>query len=565
MQGFELAAKLDPDNRDYPLAAVVARNHAITALIQAAAKSRNLGDAAAARAALAHALSLDPKNPQVAEHLNELGDDLVRGETAPLYAQSADAAGEAPTLSPDAGTHSFHLRADARQTIQQVFKAYGIAAAVDDSVHAGMIHFDLDDASFEDAVRILQMVTNSFYVPLDAHRILVARDDFEDRHRFMRENLETVYLPGLTKTELTDVVNLAKNVFNASQSVANEATGAITLRATPASLDAFNATMRDLLDGKSQVALDVRIIQLAHNGERNTGAQLPQQMGVFNIYAEAQSLLKSNASLVQEIVSSGLAAPGDYLSIIAILLASGQVSSSLFSGGIATFGGNSTLTTFGLSPGPATLNMSLNSSDSRELDNLELRVADGETGTVRSGTRYPITTSSFSSLGTGSVNIPGLNTSGLSSSLTSLLANYSGAASNIPMVEYQDLGMTLKTTPSVMRNGDVALNVDLKITALSGQSLNGNPILGNRAFSGVATLKEGEAVVVAGEIDKQESRAISGVPGLSEIPGLNNATSKDAVRNYATLMIVMTPHVLRGPQLAGHSKMMRVERGNAAR
>jgi type II secretory pathway component GspD/PulD (secretin) len=132
-------------------------------------------------------------------------------------------------------------------------------------------------------------------------------------------------------------------------------------------------------------------------------------------------------------------------------------------------------------------------------------------------------------------------------------------------VEYQDLGLTLKATPKVMRNNEVALTIDMKINALSGSSINGNPILNNRAYSGVVTLREGEAVVVASELDKSESRAVSGTPGISEIPGLNNLTGKDTQKNYATLLIVMTPHVIRGPQAAGHSPRMRVERGQSAR
>jgi Flp pilus assembly secretin CpaC len=62
-------------------------------------------------------------------------------------------------------------------------------------------------------------------------------------------------------------------------------------------------------------------------------------------------------------------------------------------------------------------------------------------------------------------------------------------------------------------------------------------------------------------MDKSQSLAISGTPGISEIPGLNDVSSKDLQRNYATLVIVMTPHVIRGTQAAGHTAMMRVERG----
>ncbi len=130
---------------------------------------------------------------------------------------------------------------------------------------------------------------------------------------------------------------------------------------------------------------------------------------------------------------------------------------------------------------------------------------------------------------------------------------------NIPQVEYQDLGLTLKATPKVLRNDDVALTIDLKIDALSGGSINGNPILDHRAWSGVVTLREGEAIAVVSQLDKSESRAVSGAPGISEIPGLNNISAKDNQKDYATLLIVITPRVIRGTQAAGHSPMMRVD------
>ena len=556
MRSFEQAAALDHSNGNYSLAAAVARSHAVTALIQAAAKDRLRGDAAAARAALAQALELDPRNIQVTEHLR---DEALVGQSTPPYEQAASTAGEAVSLVPASGIHSFHLRTDQRQVIQQVFKAYGLDATLDESVRPKQIRLDVDDAGFEQAMRAVSLLTNSFYVPLDAHRVLVARDTADNRQQLMRLELETIYLPGLSATELTDVSTLAKNVFEVQQAVAEASSGTLTIRAPERTLNAFNATIRDLLDGRSQVMLEVRLIQLAHTGERNTGIQPPQTVSAFNVYAEEQSILNANQSLVQQIVSSGLAAPGDTLAILGILLASGQVSSSLLTNGVALFGGG--LTASALAPGAVTANLNLNSSDSRELDQMQLRLGDGEKATMRSGTRYPIQTSSFSSLGSSIPSIPGINGAGSSSSLTSLLSQYGGSVPNIPQVEYQDLGLTLSATPKVMRNDDVALTIEMKIDALAGTSINGNPILDNRAYSGVVTLKQGEGVVVVSDIDKQQSRAISGVPGLSEIPGLNDLTGNDTQKNYATLLIVMTPHVIRGTQAAGHSPMMRVERG----
>jgi general secretion pathway protein D len=366
----------------------------------------------------------------------------------------------------------------------------------------------------------------------------------------------------MTQAEMTDIGNMAKTVFQAQQVAVQLGSGTLTIRATSDKLNAFNETLKQLLNGKSQVLLEMKLLQVVHNNLRNTGITPPQQITAFNVYSEEQAILSQNQQLVQEIISSGLAAPGDTLTILGILLASGQVSSSIFQNGIVLFGGGLTLT--GLSPGPVKVNLSLNSSESRELDQIQMHLGDGEEGTLKSGSRYPIETSQYSDLGTSGINIPGLTSAGASGSLSSLLSQLNSGGQTIPQIEYQDLGLTFKATPRVIRSGEVALTMDMKITALGGSSINGLPILNNRSYSGVATVKDGAAVVLVSQVDKEESRALSGLPGLTEIPGLNNLTNKDVVKNYASLLIVISPHVIRGTQPAGHTPMVRIERGRSA-
>ncbi len=559
MQGFDRAATLDPSNANYRMAALVARSHEVTALIQEAAKDRLLNNDVGARAALARALALDPTNFEASQHLDDLADESVRAQPKSLYGQAASKiAGEQSLLAATA-KQSFHLHNDQRQVVQQVFKAYGVEAMLDDSVRPTQIRLDLDDVNFVDATRILEMATHTFYVPLDAHHALVADDTRENRARLTPQETETVYLSGLSADEMTEVATLAKEVFQVQQAQSSPSQKSLTLRAPASTLDAFNATMRSLIDGRSEVLVDVRMIQVAHTGTRNTGAQLPQSISAFNVAAEEQSLLSQNASLVQEIISSGLASSNDPLAILGILIASGQVSSPLLTSGFALFGGG--LTESALAPGATTFNLNLNTSDSRELDQIELRMEDGQDETIKEGERYPIQTSSYSNLSNNVSSIAGLTGAGSSSSLSSLLSSLSSSVPNVPMVQYEDLGLNLKVNPKVMRNGDVALAIDLKLDSLAGSSIDGNPVLDNRAYSGVVTLRLGEAAVVATQMDKSQSLAISGTPGISEIPGLNDVTSKDLQQNYATLVIVMTPHVIRGTQAAGHTAMMRVERG----
>jgi general secretion pathway protein D len=559
MRKFEQASALEPTNNDYRLSIEVARSHSVTALIQSATKDRLIGNDAGARTALQHAIELDPKNPEATQHLEELVDEALQDVTKPLYEDAGKTILGAPRFAPTRGKHDFHLRTDTHSVIEQVFRAYGLQTMIDTSVPATQIRLDLDAASFAEAMRALALVTKTFYVPLDAHRVVVARDTTENRQQFTRQQLETIYLSGLSAEELTQTVNLAKNVFGVQQATADNSAGTITVRAPSSTLNAFNNTLSDLLDGRSQVLLDVRILQVGHTNLLNTGTQLPQAITAFNVYAEEQAILNANQALVQEIISSGLAAPGDTLAILGILIASGQVSSSLLSGGFALFGGG--LTASALVPGTVTANLNLNSSDTRQLDQIQLRMGDGQTGTLKEGQRYPIQTSSYSGLSSSAINIPGLTTAGTSSNLSSLLSSLNSTVASVPMVQYQDLGLTLKATPGVIRNGDIALTLDLTIDALSGRSISGNPVLNNRAYSGVVTVPEGGAVVLVGDLDESQSRAISGTPGLSEIPGLNHlAGDRDIQKNYSTLLIILTPHLVRGTQAAGHTAIMQVDK-----
>lgn len=562
LKDYNEASALDPTNDNYRLAGEVARNHAITALIQTAAKDRLRSDADGARAALVRALRLDPNNVAATQHLYQLGDDVARQQPVAINTQPSPELADSIRLEPSPDRHTFHLRSSQRQIVENVFKAYGIDPMMDESVRSMPARLDIDDANFASAAQAAGMVTHTFFVPLDAHRVVVAGDTAAKRQEFTRQVLETIYLPGLKDEEMTAVSTLAKQVFNMKQADIDHSARAIVVRAPKDAVEAFNSTIRAVMNGRNQVALDVKLIQVAHRSQRNLGVKLPQSFTAFNVYSETQAILKENAALVDQIIASGLAAPGDTLAILGILLASGQVNSPAFANGIALFGGGLTLSA--LSPAPATAYFNFNSSDSRELDSMQLRLGDGEAGTLKMGQRYPIQTSSFSSLSGIGANIPGLTSAGNSGNLSSILASLQSSVPSVPQVQYQDLGLTLKTTANVMRDDRVALTVDLQITALSGSIINGNPILNNRSYSGVITVKEGSAVVVASDLDKSESRAISGTPGISEIPGMSAASQKDTQKSFASLLIVITPHVIRYTQPSGHTPMLRIERASQA-
>jgi Flp pilus assembly secretin CpaC len=395
-------------------------------------------------------------------------------------------------------------------------------------------------------------------VPLDPARALVAKDTRANHDKYEREAVETVYLPGMAADQITEITNIAKNVFTLRTASADVDQSALTVRGPTADLNALNKTLTTLLEGRSELQLDVRLYEIDRTKAVNLGAILPNQTSVFNVYSEARNILNSNASLVQEIISSGLAAPGDWEAILAILIASGQISNSILTQPFGVFGGGLSLT--GIAYQGGSLNMQLNSSDVRALDQIQLRVLDRQESTIKSGERYPIETSSFSSLGAAPLNIPGLSTAGLSSTLQGLGITpaqlQAAATATIPQVQYQDIGLTLKVTPSIEGTNRVSLKFDLTLSSLAGSALNGLPLLNNREYNAITSMKVGESALLVSSLSRQESNAITGIPGLSEIPGFQNTTNNNSNLDVAELAIVITPHIVRAAHQGAQEKMI---------
>src|SRR3984885_12308847 len=548
-KAFTKAAKADPTNHDYTLDLEIARQHSVTKLIQDANKAKMTGHPEVARAKLAEALTLDPKNQEVAQHI----DDLASLSALPSDNFTVQLAPPIE-LTPKPGKQSFHLRITEQEVLRRVLDAYGIRMVDDGSLATKTIRFDVDDVDFPQAAKLVGLATGSFMVPLDPVRVMVAKDNKDNHTKYDRLSLETIRLPGLTAAAFRDIANLARNVLGIQQAAVQAGLGTLTVRAPAANLAALNQTLADLLDGKSEVLLDVKIYEVENTKTRLYGIQLPQTTTVFNVSTELNSVLSQNSSLVQQIISSGLANAGDFAAIAAILIASGEVTGSILTQPFATFGGGLTLT--GLTSNGINGNLSFNAADTRSLNQVQIRLDDNAEGTVRSGTRFPIITSSYSSIAASSVSIPGITSPGLSSILSGLGLSASSLSSipPIPQVQYQDLGLTFKVTPRIERNDDVVLKLDLKIQGLQGTSLNGLPVLTNRSYTADIHLRSGASALVIGNLSRQESNAVSGTPGLTELPGFSALGSTTKEYDVSNLAILVTPHLLRRRhnELRGH-------------
>jgi general secretion pathway protein D len=552
---FTKATRLDPANRDYALALTLTHQRHVAELVQQAGKARLLGQNEKADTLLAEARLLDPQNEIASQNVDPgVLPKVFRPEIEPWIREGPALAGPV-TLLPDAGMKSFHLHADQQEVLKQVFATYGIRPVFDESVGRQDLRFDLEDTPYQQAVPILLGMVHFIAVPLDPKSVLVAKDTPENRQRLERQLQETIFIPGMTNEQMDELGNVVKNVFDVKQITVEKGSGNLVIRAPEQTLTYVNLTLADLIDGGSQVMIELKLYSADRTNQRNIGAQLPQQIGIYSVSGAANDLVNANQSLVNQAISQGLIPANSSNLVIALaLVASGLVQSTLLSSTLGFFGGGITTTGVTINQNP-TFNLALNSSDTRALDDIQVRVGDRQTATFRIGERYPITTSTYTNGLTGNSSaLAGVSINGVS--VSSLLN--SSTTTTIPQIEYQDLGLTLKATPSVQRSGAISMHLDLKIDALSGTSLSNIPVLNSEQFASDVTVNDGDTALLVSTLTRSQSAAISGSPGLGELPGFQTLTADTTTNTDSSeLILLVTPrvtrlrsHIAAGPRIA---------------
>jgi type II secretory pathway component GspD/PulD (secretin) len=349
--------------------------------------------------------------------------------------------------------------------------------------------------------------------------------------------LRTFSLPGSTSPqELNDVVNMLRNLFEIRLVTPQPSSSTLVVRAPRNVLDAATRTIEGLGDSRPQVMLDIHVYEITNTLTRNMGLQIPNNFKLFNIPAGALAALAGQniQDLINQLIASGGINQSSSQALSALLAQLSGQQSSIFSQPLTTFGGG--LTLMGLSLGTAGAQLSLNESNVKTLEHATLRIAQGNNATFNVGTKFPIINASFA---------PVFNTP----AIASVIQNNS-FQSPFPSFTYEDIGLSIKAKPVVSGNSDVNLDLEFQFRTLTGQSLNGVPVISNREYKGSIVLMDGEPAVVAGAVTHSEQRSLNGIPGLGSVPGLNQVmTSNSKENDEDELLIVLTPRVISHEQI----------------
>jgi hypothetical protein len=123
-----------------------------------------------------------------------------------------------------------------------------------------------------------------------------------------------------------------------------------------------------------------------------------------------------------------------------------------------------------------------------------------------------------------------------------------------PGVQYLDIGLKVKATPRIHPNNDVTLELNFDISSLSSQSINAIPVISNDEVDQTVRLKPNETAALAGFLETQLTNAITGNPGLAEIPGVGLLDQdQNAQQQETELLILVTPRMVRLARRKDHT------------
>lgn len=529
LQAAKNAAALFPGNLEYQQACEMLRQQIVGRHLTSGNNLALAGDLAGAQAQFRVALDMDPANTYAMQRLRDVSptDDPDHRRTLELLASL-----DPIDVEPAPGKKSIHIRSgDTRSVYTQLGTLFNVTVRFDTAVNSRQLRVDVDDVDFYTAMAVVGKLSRTFWAPVSKNEIMVAMDTPEMRRQYERMSMRTFYIGNATApSDVTDIVNALRNIFDVKLVSVEAGKNTITLRAPRGTVEAAASFIDNLMVAKPEVMVQVEAYEFDTSKTVSYGVNLPTSFQVFNIASEIRRVLGSDAqNVINQLLQTGTVNPA---SIPAADLANLQGSPLLAP--FVVFGKGLGLT--GVTTPPVGFNLSLNSSVVATLENANLRALDGETTTFRVGDRFPIVVSTFSTV--------------------AVSAQGQAPVGNTPQFQYEDLGLTLKIKPHYQTGDEIRLDFDLKIEGLGAASLNSIPELTQRAFAGTITVKAGEPSVITGEIDDSQVRSTHGYPAIGQVPILKEVLNNNSKqRTHNQILVVVTPRVIRRPL---HDKGMSV-------
>jgi general secretion pathway protein D len=391
---------------------------------------------------------------------------------------------------------------------ETVGKLAGVNVLFDPDYTPKQVRIELNGVTLEEALSIISFETKTFWRPITPNTIFVAQDNPAKRKELEQNVLKTFYLSNLSQpTELQDVVNAMRTILEVSRIQQLPSQGAIVVRGTPDQVALAQKLVDDLDKAKPEVLIDVAVMEVSRDKMKNLGISPPTNVSVAlqpNVNTTSTTSTGSTGGVPTS--TNGQTTSGVTLNTLNYLNA----------------------TDFQVTIPPASATALLSDSTSKIIQNPQVRALDGQKATLKIGERVPVATGSFQP-GIGGVGInPLVNT----------------------QFQYIDVGVNIDITPRVHAGREISLKMVLDVSAVTSYvSIGGisQPVIGQRKVEHEIRLKDGEVNLLGGIMEDQQTKALTGIPGLAQIPILKYLFSQTNTEHQQDeIVFVLTPHIIRG-------------------
>src|SRR5271163_3281193 len=488
---YSKALKNEPENAEYQIKFNQARFEASAFHVKAGVKLRERGDLQGAAGEFQRAIAIDPSSPIAEQELRKVAETIGERNHAEEVAAEAGAgpappllASQPPEIKPlSRAPISLHMSNDAKIVFDTIGKLAGLTIVYDPDFPARRIPVDLTNVTLEQALEIVSLESKAFWKPVTENIIYVIPDQPQKRRDYEEQVVRTFYLSNTVQAQdLTEIVTGLQQLLDLKRIQQLNAQNAIIIRASPDQLAIAEKMIRDIDKAKPEVVIQVQVLEARLDKMRNLGI-LPGQSASIGVVPPGTTTTTSGTNTTS--TSTTTSSTTNILTLQNLT----HLNGSNYSVTLPSF----------------TANALLNDSTTKIIQNPEVRSVEGQPAILRIGDRVPVATGSFqagvgvgSTAGSGFVN-PLVNT----------------------QFQYIDVGVNVDITPRVHPNHEVSLKVSIEVSSVTGQSNIGGiqqPIISQRKIDHEIRLKEGEASILGGLVEKTDTKSINGWPGLSHVP-----------------------------------------------
>ena len=387
---------------------------------------------------------------------------------------------------------------------------------------------EVSNATLDEALDYVGVITKSFWKPLSANTIFITNDNVTKRRDYEEQVMRVFYLSNVnTPQELQEIVTAVRSVADIQRLFVYNSQNAIIARGEADRIALAEKIISDLDKPRAEVIVDVLVMSTSTGTTQKLAATLAAQgintpisynprqsirAGIANTSTSttATTTTTTTASTAIPLSNIGKWATSDY----AVTLPDGL------------------------------LQAVLNDSSTRVMQSPQLRAVDNQKATLKIGDRQPTATGSFQ---------PGIGGVGIN-----------------PLVNTQftfiDVGVNADITPKVHDNGEISMHIEMEISSVRDHvNLGGidQPIISQQKAIHDVRLKDGQVNLLAGLIQNQDTKTLTGIPGLSSIPIIGKLFSAQQVtKSQSELLIALIPHIVRRPEISDQN-LRTIAVGNA--